>query len=712
MIKTNRINIPGYFKSDKVKNIKDNLNQHYARPDKERSQMKFPAFEFGIDKEEVRAELGKKTNNKCAYCESQFSYIEPLVDNFRPKSNAADVNGKISTEHYWWLALTWSNLFPACEKCSSSKRNFFPVRRNRTTTRYIRKNDLFNSEEPLLIDPEYENPEEYFNYEPDGFIHSYTQRGKVTIDILNLNRTELVDQRRKVAADVSRKLDELDELGSRSGYIESEGGPMNKLLTELLDYFVNSSIDYLGIRRFLVREFFKDPKRKQLKQTLNPKELRRLSIRKKRDKVDTEIVVRRRELRLDSIKIENFKVIEKGTIEFKNKGKNRAGWVVLIGENGVGKSSMLTATLKALLGRQKFQWRLNKEEIRRSCDEGRIEIFFNQSNSLLIDLSRTRNRFSLEKGYFLNNTILAFSPFKHTGKDNYDPSGFKGGTFVDNFFNPSIPLNNPQRFILQLSPEQFEFVGIALLDLLMLDNKARFHRNLSNGQVWYQYNDAKERHYISQLSDGYKSIITLGCNIIEGLLLNNESIADASGFVVIDEIGANLHPRWKMQIVRRLRRTFPNVQFLATTHDPLCLKGLEEGEVYVLRKQNDVLEFLNDLPNPSYLRADQLLTSEFFGLYSTQDPDTENLFLDYYKELNKQSDLRTALNSQNLNELRDTLRKRNHLGDSLREELLFLAIDTIIAKRREESNFSRARIEKEVKEKAIEMIDSFLKDIE
>ena len=51
-----------------------------------------------------------------------------------------------------------------------------------------------------------------------------------------------------------------------------------------------------------------------------------------------------------------------------------------------------------------------------------------------------------------------------------------------------------------------------------------------------------------------------------------------------DEIETHLHPAWKLEIVTRLRRVFLRLHFLATTHDPLCLRGLQSGEVVVLRR--------------------------------------------------------------------------------------------------------------------------------
>ena len=89
----------------------------------------------------------------------------------------------------------------------------------------------------------------------------------------------------------------------------------------------------------------------------------------------------------------------------------------------------------------------------------------------------------------------------------------------------------------------------------------------------------------------------------------------------------HLHPRWKMQITRTLRRVFPSMQFLVTTHEPLCLRGLVENEVVRVTLIVDptwtawhaVFDPIEE--SPSRYRVDRLLTSAFFGLDTTIDPD-------------------------------------------------------------------------------------------
>lgn len=63
--------------------------------------------------------------------------------------------------------------------------------------------------------------------------------------------------------------------------------------------------------------------------------------------------------------------------------------------------------------------------------------------------------------------------------------------------------------------------------------------------------------------------------------------ADMHGLVLIDEIDLHLHPKWQVRIVDGLRRAFPNLQFVATTHSPMVLPSLRADELVVLDEDED-----------------------------------------------------------------------------------------------------------------------------
>ena len=85
-------------------------------------------------------------------------------------------------------------------------------------------------------------------------------------------------------------------------------------------------------------------------------------------------------------------------------------------------------------------------------------------------------------------------------------------------------------------------------------------------------------------------------NLHEGLYVDNPGdgifVSDigaiitigASGNLIIDEIDAHLHPSWQRRIIPALTRNFPNLQIFCSTHPPLMLAGLEEGQVQLISR--------------------------------------------------------------------------------------------------------------------------------
>ncbi|NOQ77738.1 MAG: AAA family ATPase [Methylococcaceae bacterium] len=96
---------------------------------------------------------------------------------------------------------------------------------------------------------------------------------------------------------------------------------------------------------------------------------------------------------------------------------------------------------------------------------------------------------------------------------------------------------------------------------------------------------------ILQLSQGEKSLLALVADIARRLVLLNPSLDNplkGNGIVLIDEIDLHLHPTWQQSVIPNLLNTFPNIQFIVTTHSPQtatsvddkCIRILRNGKVY------------------------------------------------------------------------------------------------------------------------------------
>lgn len=88
---------------------------------------------------------------------------------------------------------------------------------------------------------------------------------------------------------------------------------------------------------------------------------------------------------------------------------------------------------------------------------------------------------------------------------------------------------------------------------------------------------------VSQLSQGEKSLMALVGDIARRLAMMNPSLDNplhGDGIVLIDEIDMHLHPQWQRSIIQRLQTTFPNCQFVLTTHSPLVISDIKDILVY------------------------------------------------------------------------------------------------------------------------------------
>ena len=93
--------------------------------------------------------------------------------------------------------------------------------------------------------------------------------------------------------------------------------------------------------------------------------------------------------------------------------------------------------------------------------------------------------------------------------------------------------------------------------------------------------------------------------------------------VIVDEIDLHLHPHWQRQIRRHLTRHFPRIQFIATAHSPLMAQSSLDTNLAVLRRIGDHTEIVNDPVIVADWRLDQVITSDLFGFKSARRLELE-----------------------------------------------------------------------------------------
>lgn len=649
-------------------------------------------------------------NGKCSYCEIKMKVLPLEIDFYRPINGSLNtVDGQFYPDHYKWLKNQDENILSICVECKRAKSNRFPV--EGAVAAVNTYDSWLWKERRLLVHPCRDYPEKHFIYNESGVIYYITKKGEVTIDVLNLNRSMLVEMRAQVYS----------EFNNLCYLFSMEQSPF--YLKQILQEIELGSI-FVGLKRFILSKWvivegkipFLQEFEPLLGKRLQDEEVKYLSIRhnkishiniennafyvdneKRRIRVPTGKsndyydVTDENDLEkyygkqrfIERIEINNFKSIRNMKIDFTLSKSSNAPWLMLLGENGVGKSSILQAIALTLMGKEQRQKIIKKkpyEYLTKGCNEGFIKIrlsgmqepisVYLNSNSLeFIGVNHERPRV-LILGYG-STRLLPREDMIH----NHEVTWAR----TENLFNPFIPLVNVREYLLSLNNKDFNNVKKAIESLFL--EKVIIDRDQIDEEVYFMF--ANSYSTIEDLSDGYQTIIALATDIMM-VMKNRWRNFDAEGIVLIDEIDAHLHPRWNIKIVSRLKRAFPKVQFISTTHNPLSLRGLIDGEIAVLMENEDQeVCIVQNLPNQKEFNVEGLLTSRFFGLHDTI-PELNGVFDRYYQLLSNPNP--NAEQEEEIERLKNKLSKYEKLGNTLREQKFYEVVDKYLANSRKKNS--------------------------
>lgn len=164
---------------------------------------------------------------------------------------------------------------------------------------------------------------------------------------------------------------------------------------------------------------------------------------------------------------------------------------------------------------------------------------------------------------------------------------------------------------------------------------------------------------LNQLSDGEKIYFALIGDLCRRLVLANPTIGDplqGEGIVLIDEIDLHLHPNWQKDIAVRLTETFPNIQFILTTHSSLVLNNVPNESIRMLTN-NEIKQ-----PSNTYGLPISIILKDEMGLTNEMPNEIEKLISDfstYIHENNYNSANEAYLRLQQLNSQHPELVRMN-----------------------------------------------------
>jgi energy-coupling factor transporter ATP-binding protein EcfA2 len=143
---------------------------------------------------------------------------------------------------------------------------------------------------------------------------------------------------------------------------------------------------------------------------------------------------------------------------------------------------------------------------------------------------------------------------------------------------------------------------------------------------------------ISDLSLGYRAlvawIVDLAYRMFERYPDSDNPLAEPA-IVLVDEIDLHLHPKWQRSLISYLTERFPNTQFIVTAHSPLIVQAATDANIVLLRREGDHVVIDNDVEAIRGWRIDQVLTSDLFGLETARPPEYDELLAQRAKLLGK-----------------------------------------------------------------------------
>lgn len=149
-----------------------------------------------------------------------------------------------------------------------------------------------------------------------------------------------------------------------------------------------------------------------------------------------------------------------------------------------------------------------------------------------------------------------------------------GSVLGDAYKNPHFDTKN--KFVLETADgsQQLQVMQLSMGYQSMLALAMDFARRLAVANPHLYYSDSPASEYADEVGEYGASY-----NQVEERL---HGFGYAPSIMLIDEIDLHLHPAWQQRALDDLMATFPNTQFIVTTHSPQVLSAVRNDSIRTL----------------------------------------------------------------------------------------------------------------------------------
>ena len=336
---------------------------------------------------------------------------------------------------------------------------------------------------------------------------------------------------------------------------------------------------------------------------------------------------------LKRISIRNIRCISELDIDLESRASSNNS-LVLLGDNGVGKSTILKCIALGMCdegGASALLADMYGALIRSGEDCGEIKLVLNRGKSeysITTQITKSPDDEDIEEIRRETTSSEETFPWSQVFLCGYGPSRVLRGTksyeqyaiadAVYTLFMYDWELQNPELTVRRYAwknPKREKEILAQLAEILMVKRNAI---KLSRTGITMQEDFIDIDVPFGALADGHQSTLNWVLDLIAWTYLNERK--SPAGVVLIDEIENHLHPKWQRHIMRLISDAFPRIQFIATSHSAICAasvtdktqRGFVVGESHVLRRSNDGSVVNTELSELAGMRYDQVLSSLAF----------------------------------------------------------------------------------------------------